>query len=147
MNRRVQFAKMPSGDSPQIYETPETEYIIYAVFFKINIMAKVKFTPIETILEMRENKEKFKIVDVLSAEDYAESHIPDAINIPVENMEAEAPKKLNKDETIIVYCRSYTCGASTMGARKLMEMGFKKVLDYKAGKKGWLDAGLPLIKK
>ena len=109
-------------------------------------MAKIKFIPIEQLLEMQENKENFKLVEVLKEEGYKEGHIPGAINIPVDKLKDESGKKLKKTDTIIVYCASYGCHASTNAAKILLEMGYKNVLDFKAGKKGWVDGGLELVK-
>jgi rhodanese-related sulfurtransferase len=105
---------------------------------------KLKFISIEKLLEMMENKEHFKLIEVLGREDYKEGHLPGAINIPVNEIEKVAPSLLKKNETIVVYCRSYSCHASTESARKLLSMGYKKVYDYKGGKKVWLLAGLEL---
>lgn len=109
-------------------------------------MAKIKFMTIEQLLEMMENKEKFKLVEVLSQDSFRQGHLPRAINIPVDNLNNEASKKLNKTDTIVVYCASYTCHASTNAAIMLMKMGYKKVLDFKGSKKAWVDAGLELEK-
>jgi len=36
--------------------------------------------------------------------------------------------------------------ASTRADKKLLEMGYEKTLDFKAGKRGWSNAGLKLEK-
>ena len=102
---------------------------------------------------MIENKEKFKLVEALRPSDYKSGHIPGAINLPsppdmkAKDMAKEAAKiGLKKTDTIIVYCASYTCHASTRASRLLMASGFKNVLDFKASKKGWVDAGFELEK-
>jgi len=77
---------------------------------------------------------------------YKDGHIPNAINIPVDNLEKDASKKLKKTDTIVVYCASYSCHASTNAAIMLMKIGYKKVLDFKGSKKAWVDAGLELEK-
>ncbi|MBI2654388.1 rhodanese-like domain-containing protein [Candidatus Woesearchaeota archaeon] len=109
-------------------------------------MKKIKFIAIEQLLEMIENKENFKLVEVLKEEGYKEGHIPGAINIPVDNLKEMAPKQLEKTDAIVVYCASYQCHASTNAARILLDMGYNKVLDFKASKKGWVDAGFELEK-
>jgi len=92
-----------------------------------------------------ENKEEFTLVEVLSEDSYKAGHLPFAVNIPVKNIAELAAQKLpNKSATIVVYCGSFTCLASTNAARKLQELGYTKVLDYKGGKKDWQDAGLPI---
>ncbi len=109
-------------------------------------MPHVEFITIERLLEMNANKEKFQLVEVLSEEEYKEAHIPGAINIPLEKLETLVPKQLNKTDIIIVYCASYSCQASTKAAQKLLDMGYAKTLDFKAGKRGWTHAGLELEK-
>ncbi|MHA1860038.1 MAG: rhodanese-like domain-containing protein [Candidatus Asgardarchaeia archaeon] len=91
-----------------------------------------------------ENKEDFKLVDVLSEDDYKRGHIPGAINIPLEKLEKLADKYLKKKDKIVVYCTSYSCHASTNAAKKLLRMGYRNVLDFKAGRRGWVDAGFGL---
>ena len=109
-------------------------------------MTKIKFMTIEQLLEMMENKEKFKLVEVLSQDSFRQGHLPGAINIPVDNLNNEASKKLKKTDTVVVYCASYTCHASTNAAKMLLEMGYKNVLDFKGSKKIWVDAGFELEK-
>lgn len=112
-----------------------------------SIMEKVTFISKEQLLEMIENKEPFKLVEVLTEEQYKEGHLPFAISIPANKLEELAPKFLpDKNETIIVYCSGFTCQASTGSTRKLQTMGYTRVLDYKGGKDDWKAAGLPLIK-
>jgi len=107
-------------------------------------MQKLRFITIEELLEMMENGEEFKLVDVLTEESYKGGHIPNAINIPLNSLDALAPKHLDKADTIVVYCSDYTCHASTDATRKLLEMGYGKAVDFKAGKKGWRHAGFEL---
>jgi rhodanese-related sulfurtransferase len=107
---------------------------------------KLKLITLEDLLEMRVNSEDFKLVEVLSEEEYEEGHIPGAINVPLDKLEALARQKLKRTDTIVVYCASYTCQASTKAARKLLEMGYNKTLDFKGGKRWWRHAGLELQK-
>ena len=107
-------------------------------------MEKVKFITIETLLEMRENKEPFKLVEVLAEEEYQKGHIPGAMHIDVDELSEKAAMLLKKNETIVTYCASYGCHASTNAARMLLELGYGKVLDFKAGKRGWVHVGLDL---
>ena len=109
-------------------------------------MQKVKFITLEQLLEMRANGEAFKLVEVLSAEDFAKGHVPGAINLPLTNLRNLAKEHLDKNEPIVVYCLSYHCQASTNAARLLLMMGYSRTLDFKAGKEGWVKAGLELEK-
>lgn len=107
-------------------------------------MPKVKFITIENLLEMKTNNEKFKLIEVLPEEEFEKGHIPGAINLPLDNLETLAKSRLKKNDKIVVYCGSYACQASTKAAITLLKMGYKKTLDFKAGKKGWLHTGLDL---
>jgi rhodanese-related sulfurtransferase len=104
----------------------------------------VELISLERLLEMRENGEEFKLVEVLPEPSYKEGHLPDAINIPVESLETEAPRLLGKHDKVVLYCSNFTCTASTRGARTLAEMGYKHALTLRAGKDGWKAAGFPL---
>ncbi|MFH0848975.1 MAG: rhodanese-like domain-containing protein [archaeon] len=107
-------------------------------------MSRIEFISLEHLLEMFANKEKFKLVEVLSREDYKRGHIPGAINLPLDKLKTVAKVHLKKNDRIVVYCGSYACQASTEAARTLLEMGYLRTLDFKAGKKGWVDADLEL---
>jgi len=45
-----------------------------------------------------------QVVDVLPADEYAESHLPGAINLPLRRLEAEARDVLDAGRPVIVYC-------------------------------------------
>ncbi|PIQ69209.1 MAG: sulfurtransferase [Candidatus Taylorbacteria bacterium CG11_big_fil_rev_8_21_14_0_20_46_11] len=108
---------------------------------------KVTFISKEALFEMIENKEPFKLVEVLAKEDYAGGHLPGAISIPVSELETASPSVLpDKNERIVVYCASFLCSASTGAARTLQSHGYTNVLDYKGGKQDWNTAGLPLMR-
>jgi rhodanese-related sulfurtransferase len=45
-----------------------------------------------------------QLVEVLPAEEYAEEHLPDAINIPLKQLDAETTVQLDKRRAVFVYC-------------------------------------------
>lgn len=109
-------------------------------------MKKIKFITIERLLEMMVNGEKFKLVEVLGEENYKQGHIPGAINLPLDHLEHLAKKYLKKTDTVVVYCASYACHASTEAAGILLKMGYAKTFDFKGSKKLWVGSGLELDK-
>lgn len=109
-------------------------------------MVRIKFISLDQLLEMKANNDRFKLVEVLSEDNFKEGHIPGAINLPMDKLAVLAKKYLKKTDTIVVYCASYACHASTKAAELLLKMGYRKTLDFKASKKGWIDAGLELEK-
>ncbi|MGN0332552.1 MAG: rhodanese-like domain-containing protein [Lachnospiraceae bacterium] len=83
---------------------------------------------------MGEAKEAFAqngsyiIVDVRRADEYAEGHIPGAINIANEDIMDEEPTELpDKDQLIYVYCRSGR--RSQEAAAKLVALGYSNVIE------------------
>ena len=68
------------------------------------------------------------VVDVRTAKEYADGHIPGAINIPVESIGADKPAELDDaNADLIVYCR--TGVRSKQASDKLVELGYQHVND------------------
>lgn len=99
---------------------------------------------LDDLLKLINSGKKYKLVDVLDADHYAKTHIKGAISIPITELRQKADAQLPKDETIITYCASFSCPASTTAAKILMSLGYKNVFDYKGGLKEYADAKLPL---
>ncbi len=101
----------------------------------------------EELKRMLDAKEDFALVNVLPEQYFNREHIPGSINVSVHDpgflekfMEA-VPDKARK---VVVYCASFECTASPTAAAKLRKAGYKNVLDYEGGIKGWKEAGYPL---
>jgi rhodanese-related sulfurtransferase len=60
---------------------------------------------IEQVQKMKE--EGAQIVEVLAPKEYADEHIPGAINIPLLHMNASSVAVLDKKRAVIVYCWDY----------------------------------------
>ena len=87
-----------------------------------------------TSITMKEAEEIFKtegdyiILDVRRADEFAEGHIPGAINIPNENIgNDEIPALPDKDRLILVYCRSGR--RSKEASDKLLNLGYTNVVE------------------
>lgn len=65
------------------------------------------------------------LIDVREIDEFSNGHIPDAINVPLSELEQSAEKVLPKDKTLYVYCRSGQ--RSTAAVRQLKDMGFEDV--------------------
>jgi rhodanese-related sulfurtransferase len=84
------------------------------------------------------------LVEALPEKYYADKHLPNALNIPHDQVEALAPALLpNKSDEIVVYCANIQCRNSHIAARRLTLLGYTNVAVYPDGKQGWQDAGLP----
>ena len=52
-------------------------------------------------------EENAQLVEVLPATDYAKEHITGAINIPLKELDERAPRELDRERPVIVYCNDY----------------------------------------
>ena len=69
------------------------------------------------------------ILDVRTAEEYAQGHIPGAINIPNETIgTGEIPELPDKDQLILVYCRSGN--RSKQASEKLVKLGYTNIAEF-----------------
>lgn len=98
----------------------------------------------DELLRMRASNEPFTLVDVLPRDHYDQEHIPGAISLPLAQIRRDARALLPREGTIVVYCGSFDCQASTAAATTLISMGYEHVLDYKGGLKDYKEGGLPL---
>jgi rhodanese-related sulfurtransferase len=48
-----------------------------------------------------------QLVDVMSAREYREEHIPGAINLPLKTLSRESVARLDARRAVIVYCHDY----------------------------------------
>ena len=69
------------------------------------------------------------ILDVRTASEYAQGHIPGAILLPNETIgTANIPQLPNKDQLILVYCRSGN--RSKQAAEKLTRLGYTNIVEF-----------------
>lgn len=85
------------------------------------------------------------ILDVRTAEEYAEGHITGAVLIDQKQSDfmEKAQKTLPKDKTIAIYCRSGRRSADAAG--RLAEVGYKCV-NLKGGIIAWQAADKPVTR-
>ena len=85
------------------------------------------------------------LVEALPEKYYRHTHLPGAINIPHDGIDTLAPAMLpDKDAPIVVYCANLPCRNSEIAARRLAELGYRHVAEYREGKAHWIEAGLPV---
>ena len=65
------------------------------------------------------------VIDARSEAAYAQEHIPGAINFPHRRMNADSTRDLDRGMLYVTYCDGIGCNASTKGAFKLAELGFR----------------------
>jgi putative phage shock protein E len=83
---------------------------------------------------IEENKDAL-ILDVRTAAEYESGHIPNAVNLSNEDIQAGKVDSLkDKSQLIMVYCRSGN--RSRQAAQKLAELGYTNVVDF-GGIQSW----------
>lgn len=73
------------------------------------------------------NDNNIYIIDVREPDEYSQSHIENAYNVPYTSITDISKLDINLDSKIIVYCQSGN--RSRMAANRLIEMGYTNVYD------------------
>ena len=80
-------------------------------------------------ITMMEEGSDYIILDVRTPEEFAEKHIPGAINVANETIGTdEIPELPDKDQLILVYCRSGN--RSKQASEKLVALGYTNIVEF-----------------
>ena len=82
------------------------------------------------------------VIDVRPPEEYAQGHIPGALNIPLDKLKQRL-KGLPRDREIVAYCRGAWCVLSYEAVARLRKAGLK-ARRLEDGLPEWRRAGLPV---
>ena len=78
---------------------------------------------------MMEEETGYLILDVRTAAEYSDKHIPGAVNVPNETIgDQEIPELPDKEQLILVYCRSGN--RSKQAAEKLVKLGYTNIVEF-----------------
>lgn len=92
-------------------------------------MAEYTSISMEEAKEIFETKGEYIILDVRRADEFANGHIPGAINVANEDILNDEPAELpDKDQEIYVYCRSGN--RSKQASEKLVAMGYTNIIEF-----------------
>ena len=76
-----------------------------------------------------EQESNYIILDVRRPDEFAEGHIPNAINVQNEIIgDSEIAELPNKDQLILVYCRSGR--RSKEASEKLVALGYTNIIEF-----------------
>ena len=80
-------------------------------------------------ITMMEEGSGYIILDVRTPEEFADKHIPGAINVANETIGTdEIPELPDKDQLILVYCRSGN--RSKQASEKLVALGYTNIVEF-----------------
>lgn len=96
------------------------------------------------LLELQRNKSKpAAVVDVRTADKFAEGHIPGAINIPYPELRAGDPR-LARVQHVVVYGDGWTDLLVSAASKKLILAKYSNVHVYRGGVELWKSENRPL---
>ncbi len=110
------------------------EQIALTVDAIVTMMNKEKTNTYRSIsmakaVEMMANESDYIILDVRRPDEFAAGHIPNAINVANESIgTAEIPELPDKDQLIMVYCRSGR--RSKEASEKLVKLGYTNIVEF-----------------
>ncbi|QBZ84132.1 putative HTH-type transcriptional regulator YgaV [Hydrogenovibrio crunogenus] len=86
-------------------------------------------TPLEPISlqvlkKMERNHQSFTLLDVRPYDEFSSGHLPNAINIPIDELSKNF-SQLSPDQPLIIYCRGPYCMWSHEAAEILQEKGYE----------------------
>jgi len=98
-----------------------------------------------TLIQNNQNNPDFVIIDVRTAEEVADGHIENAVNIDYYSETfRDALDNLDKNKTYLIYCR--TGGRSGNTLNIMAELNFREVYNILEGIVSWKAEGLPTTK-
>jgi rhodanese-related sulfurtransferase len=113
--------------------------------------AQIKTIDMATLKSALDKSELGLIVDVREPGEYADGHIPGAINIPRGQIEFRIwqhvgfPDSTNMSKKMTLYCSSG--GRCVLAAKSLQDLGFSDVTAADMAIEDWITAGYPLVRK
>ena len=80
-------------------------------------------------VKMMKDEKNYIILDARRPDEFAEGHIPGAINVPNEEIgTAEISELPDKSQLILVYCRSGR--RSKEASKKLVKLGYTNIVEF-----------------
>jgi rhodanese-related sulfurtransferase len=128
----------------------KTKQLFFCVLLFLSIIGNAQTQSTVKSLTATEFKKTIEtksivLIDVRSASEFADNHIPNAINIDVNNKEFESQVKAAcKTKKVALYCRSGR--RSKIAITKLSELKLE-IFDLNNGINEWDQNGYPIIKK
>lgn len=105
---------------------------LFVILFITACSGAAKFETINTDRALELIDSGAIILDVRSDEEFNREHIPNAVNLPLDDIESI---DIAKDETLVVYCQ--TGMRSLEAVKKLSSMGYTSLYNLDGGLLNW----------
>jgi len=131
-----------------------TFLLMLGVLSLMSLHAEEKTNAVVTVVKNVDAKEAAKLIasgtvvvlDVRTAEEFAEGHIAGATNINFMAKDfATQAGQLDRSKTYLLHCASG--GRSKRCLPQLKQLGFKEIIHLDGGLTAWEEAGNPVAKK
>lgn len=86
--------------------------------------------------------DRFVLVDVRGDEAWTQGRITGAVHMPYRQIEERAPRELDRQTPVVVYCWSPGCNAGQKGALAFAQLGYS-VKEMIGGYEYWVREGQP----
>lgn len=107
----------------RVLATPAAEPVDAHAFFSRKLAYETD--PSDLYSDMQAGVSGFVVIDVRSADAYAERHAPGAVNLPHALISAETTARFDKETLLVLYCWGPGCNGATKAAIKLSALGFR----------------------
>lgn len=118
-----------AGDLPPSVPAPEVE-------------AGILIATPERVREWQEDSVPFVLVDARDSVQFAQEHIPGAINISYVDIRPGA-RLPPRDARIVIYCSDADCPISQYAYDAFTRLGYGELYDMREGLRGWKESGYP----
>ena len=116
--------------------------LLILVLFSTFAQANAKSVNPQTVLQLIQDKQAPLILDVRTAGEFAQGHVPGAINISYELLPASHQLDNNKEQDIIIYCHSGR--RAKIASQILQKKGFKQLISLNGNMIAWQKLNYPL---
>ena len=111
-----------------VYKRKEAELYVDDQIEEKEVINMYKQISMDEAKEIFKTKGDYIIVDVRRPDEFAEGHIPSAINIVNEEITTAPVELKDKDQVIYVYCRSGR--RSKEASEKLVNLGYTNIIEF-----------------
>jgi rhodanese-related sulfurtransferase len=121
------------------------------VEYVMSVRKTINTTDMEGYLAVVKNPQGAVLVDVREADEFAEGHVPGAINIPRGLLEFVIYRRLGYPDKAVdtnqkIYLQCASGGRCTLAAESLKKIGFTNVVAAIFNLDDWKKKGYPMVK-
>jgi len=124
-----------TATAPTMATTATPEQL--AAFFATKLASE---TDASDVRAAQKAGEDFALIDVRSAEAFAQGHAAGAIHMPYREIAERAPREIPLGRPVVVYCWSPGCNAGAKGALEFARLGYQ-VREMIGGFEYWAREG------